>query len=225
MVRQKFGATRGGPGGHPEFPMVTGILMEADQIPPPRPPDGGALEAHEGPPLPAPARSACEPHRTFIEEQVRLSRNATAIYQDLVDRSGFIHKYNSVKRFRRWLSKSEPEQFDRLEFQPGEEAQLDYGEGYNVVLPPISPVRVICDTPTHKFLHTRLSEGGPGGCPKSHESFRPGTDSFGSIEHRVVELQVARNDLGRSSHGESTVTRHFPFRAATAKGTRKFPLR
>ncbi|MDI2078490.1 hypothetical protein, partial [Bradyrhizobium sp. Mp27] len=35
------------------------------------------------------ARSACEAHRTWIEEQVRLKRNAQAIYQDLVDQFGF----------------------------------------------------------------------------------------------------------------------------------------
>ena len=52
-----------------------------------------------------------------------------AIYQDLVDRYGFTHRYNSVKRFCRTLRDREPEQYDRLEFLPGEEAQVDYGEG------------------------------------------------------------------------------------------------
>jgi len=108
--------------------MASGIFVEAGQIPPPRPPDGSALEKEKGPP-PAHARSACEAHRTFIQEQVKLNRNAMAIYQELVDHYGFVHKYNSVKRFCRWLRKSEPEQFDRLEFLPGEEAQVDYGEG------------------------------------------------------------------------------------------------
>ena len=45
-----------------------------NQKPPPRPP--------------APSRqvsSACEPHRLFIQAQLRLHRNFTAIYQDLVD--------------------------------------------------------------------------------------------------------------------------------------------
>jgi transposase len=76
-----------------------------------------------------PSPSACESHRQWIEEQVRLGRNATAIYQELVDRFGFTHGYNSVKRFCRRLRTREPEQFDRLEFLPGEEAQVDYGEG------------------------------------------------------------------------------------------------
>ena len=58
-----------------------------------------------------------------------MGRNATAIYQDLVERFGFNHRYNSVKRFVRGLKKRDPRQYDRLEFLPGEEAQVDYGTG------------------------------------------------------------------------------------------------
>jgi hypothetical protein len=47
-----------------------------------------------------------------------------AIYQDLVERFAFEHKYNSVKRFCRVLRKKHPAQYDRLEFVPGEEAQV-----------------------------------------------------------------------------------------------------
>ena len=85
------------------------------------PPAGEATPAPiPVPGLPAHARSACEPHRQWIEAQVRLGRNATAIYQELVDGFGFQQRYNSVKRFCRALRKQEPEQFDRLEFLPGE---------------------------------------------------------------------------------------------------------
>ena len=89
-----------------------------DQIPPPRPPAATKSTI-----------SICEPHREFIEAQLRFKRNYTAIYQDLVDQHGFTGAYNSVKRFAGGLCKHEPEQFDRLEFAPGEEAQVDYGEG------------------------------------------------------------------------------------------------
>ena len=97
----------------------------------------GALASPTSPPWPpaspaaplAVATSLCEPHRDFIEAQLRLKRNAMAIFQDLVDRHGFAGQYNSVKRFVAKLRSKQPEQFDRLSFLPGEEMQVDYGEG------------------------------------------------------------------------------------------------
>lgn len=102
--------------------MATGSGEACGQIPPPRPPAPTASGS-------AAARSACEPYRDWIEAQIRLGRNAMAIYQDLVDQYGFASRYNSVKRCCRSLRQTEPAQFDRLEFLPGEEAQVDYGEG------------------------------------------------------------------------------------------------
>lgn len=93
-----------------------------EQIPPPRPPTLPASTA-------ALSTSKCEPHRAFIDAQLRLGRNAMAVYQDLVDMHGFDGAYNSVKRFAATLRHKQPEQFDRLSFQPGEEMQVDYGEG------------------------------------------------------------------------------------------------
>lgn len=80
-------------------------------------------------PAPKGASSACAPYRGFIEAQITLGRNALSIYQDLVDDHGFTAKYNSVKRFVRAIKASEPERFDVLEFLPGEEAQVDFGQG------------------------------------------------------------------------------------------------
>ncbi len=93
-----------------------------EQIPPPWPPIGKPI-------APALTTSKCTPHRAFIDAQLRLGRNAMAIYQDLVDLHGFDGAYNSVKRFVAQLRHKEPEQFDRLSFGPGEEMQVDYGEG------------------------------------------------------------------------------------------------
>ena len=101
--------------------------------------DAGAVATQITPPWPpAPApgsTSLCEVHREFIEAQLRLRRNATAIYQDLVDSHGYTGAYNSVKRFAAKLRHKEPEQFDRLSFLPGEEMQVDYGEGAPTMVP------------------------------------------------------------------------------------------
>lgn len=96
--------------------VATGPEGLAGQLPPPRPPGAAAA-------------SACEPHREFIEGQVALGRNAVSIYQDLVEAHGFGQGYNSVKRFVRGLRLREPARYDVLEYGPGEEAQVDYGQG------------------------------------------------------------------------------------------------
>lgn len=103
------------------------VLKQHLQTPPsPRPPASGP----DAPVKPFNfARSASEPHREWIEQHVRLQRNAQAIYQDLVDQFGFTASYDSVKRFVRALRHVDPEQFDRLAFACGEESQVDYGEG------------------------------------------------------------------------------------------------
>jgi transposase len=102
--------------------VATGCGVQAMQNPPPRPP-----VQEQGPSRQA--QSACEEHREWIEEQLKLGRNGMAIYQDLVELFAFTHRYNSVKRFVRRLKHKDPQQYDRLEALMGEEAQVDYGQG------------------------------------------------------------------------------------------------
>jgi transposase len=115
--------------------VATGSEAVPGQNPPPWPPAPGTSDDQDPPPRPpAPGPpqqtlSACAPHREWIETQVGLGRNAQSIYQDLVDIHGFANRYNSVKRFVRWLKRKEPERFDVLEYPPGEEAQVDFGQG------------------------------------------------------------------------------------------------
>jgi transposase len=111
-----------------EWGVATGSDFVIGQNVPPRPP-GNSVSKEERRAIPLHARSACEPHREWIEGQVRFGRNGVSIYQDLVERFAFTNKYNSVKRFVRGLKREDPKQFDRLEFLPGEEAQVDYGKG------------------------------------------------------------------------------------------------
>ena len=112
--------------------VATGPSTIDGEMPPPRPPaDDGPSAASLVPHrvLAGPATSACAPHRAWIEAQVALGRNAVSVFQDLVEQHGFAHQYNSVKRFVATLKARAPERFDVLEFLPGEEAQVDYGQG------------------------------------------------------------------------------------------------
>lgn len=84
----------------------------------------------------SPAVSACEPYREFIVEGLSRGRNARAIYQDLVTQHAFAAKYSSVMRFARRLQGSPlREAHPVIVTEPGEEAQVDYGEGPMVRYP------------------------------------------------------------------------------------------
>jgi transposase len=73
--------------------------------------------------------SACADYRQAIEAGLARGQNATAIFQDLVDRHGFKGSYSSVKRFVRRVEPKCEWAHPRIETPPGEEAQVDYGEG------------------------------------------------------------------------------------------------
>ncbi len=75
------------------------------------------------------SRSNCEVHRPFIEAEAAKGRNAVAIYQDLVEHHGYVGAYNAVKRFVRKLHPHEPHIKCRFESAPGQEMQVDYGQG------------------------------------------------------------------------------------------------
>jgi transposase len=78
----------------------------------------------------APSASACEPYRELIVEALGRGRNAVAIWQDLVDRHGFPARYASVRRFVAVLrGRPAPEAHAVITTEPGEEGQVDYGDG------------------------------------------------------------------------------------------------
>ena len=81
--QQRFAAERANCSG-----VAAGSEALASQTAPPRPAAPAVIAA----PL---AASLCEPWSEFIQAQLRLKRNATAIYQDLVDQHGFAGQYNS----------------------------------------------------------------------------------------------------------------------------------
>ena len=98
------------------------------------------------PPRRAPTASACAPYHELIVEALRRGRNAMAIWQDLVDTYGFPGRYASVRRFVRTLRDvPSGEACGIITTAPGEEAQVDYGEGPMVRHPE-----------TGKYTRTRL---------------------------------------------------------------------
>lgn len=75
------------------------------------------------------SKSCCEPHRAFIETALADGRHGVAIYHDLVEHHGYTDSYDAVKRFIRPLRATSRKISTRFETLPGQEAQVDYGEG------------------------------------------------------------------------------------------------
>ena len=61
--------------------------------------------------------------------------SAKRIYQDLLADHAFAGRYNTVKRFVRSLLTSAVLPFRRIETAPGEELQVDFGQGAPVIDP------------------------------------------------------------------------------------------
>jgi len=74
-------------------------------------------------------KSRCEPFSEPITAKAEAGLSAQRIYQDLVDENGFTGSYDAVKRFVGKLRKTQPQRVWRMESQPGEEMQVDFGLG------------------------------------------------------------------------------------------------
>lgn len=77
--------------------------------------------------------SQCEPFEAIIQAALDQNLSAQRIYQDLVAEHQFTGSYDAVKRFVRRLEQAHPLPFRRLECEPGQEAQVDFGQGAWVV--------------------------------------------------------------------------------------------
>ncbi len=80
-----------------------------------------------------PTRSRCEPWRVVIVEGIACGLSAMRIYQDLREAHRYEGGYESVKRFVRELETDSPLPFRRMETAPGEEMQVDFGQGAPVI--------------------------------------------------------------------------------------------
>ena len=132
--------------GRPSEATAKAAITEGVSTDSPPSPTPASRAAGPPPPGRAPSASACEPHRDLIADALGRGRNAMAIWQDLVDDHGFTGRYASVRRFVRTLRRTAPpEARVVITTAPGEEAQVDYGEGPMVRHPQ-----------TGKYRRTRL---------------------------------------------------------------------
>ena len=117
--------------------------------------------------------SACEPLREVVQVKLEEGLSAQRIWQDLVAEHGFGGGYDSVKRFVRRLRTARPLPFRRMECEPGQEAQVDFGAG--------APVLDAAGRRRPKVFRVVLSHSRKA---YSEAALREGTDEFlGCLEN------------------------------------------
>lgn len=75
------------------------------------------------------ARSLCADYRDRVAGKLDQGLSAQRIWQDLVEEVGFAGGYESVKRYVRQIKAGQPYRVWRVECEPGEEMQVDFGLG------------------------------------------------------------------------------------------------
>ncbi len=136
---------RGRPGEWAAKPAITTEVSTDSRPSNPAIPRGVSTDPSLAPTR-APSASACEIYREVITEALGRGRNARAIWQDLVDDHGCTAQYASVRRFVQKLRGDTPaEARVVITTGPGEEGQVDYGEG-----------PMVRDPATGKYRRTRL---------------------------------------------------------------------
>jgi transposase len=98
------------------------------------------LQASQPPP-PVQTTSKVAPYRAFVEDLRRRGVECQAIYQRLRDEQGYPGSYSAVWRFVRQLERHAPEATVRVEVQPGEDAQVDFGYAGKMYDPQTQTVR------------------------------------------------------------------------------------
>jgi transposase len=80
------------------------------------------------------SKSKATVYHEEIKKKLENGQHAVSIYQDLVCERGYAGSYDSIKRYIRSLKNKTPDLYARIETEPGEEAQVDFGRGAPVLV-------------------------------------------------------------------------------------------
>lgn len=139
--------------------------------------DSGGSNAANAPLGAGGRTSGCEPFRAVIQEKIGQGLSAVRIHQDIAAELSAAVSYHSVRRFVGRLVRTAPEPFRRMECEPGEEAQIDFGVGAPIVIPDDVPLPIGVKTRRRKthVLRVVLSHSRKG---YSEVVFRQTADDF-----------------------------------------------
>ena len=78
---------------------------------------------------PVTSKSKAAAFHDVIVKKLDAGQSAKSIFQDLATDHNYNESYDSIKRYIRKLKKKHPKLYARIETPPGEEAQVDFGQG------------------------------------------------------------------------------------------------
>ena len=153
-------------------------------------PDAAAIEARiesERPPDVASRASACEPHREVIATQRREGVEIKALLGLLRER-GYGGSYSVLRRYVRRNEAKMPETFIRVETEPGEESQVDFGYRGEIIDVETGLLRkawtfvMTLSNSRHQFARTVFNQTVETWCDLHRRAF----EWFGGAPRRVV---------------------------------------
>lgn len=114
---------------------ATRYLRLSELISKPAIPPAGSAEEKDSKPANVPTgsrlgrTSQCAPLAAVIQQGLLAGLSAQRLHQDLVAEHGFTGGYDAVKRYVRRLAQEVQPPFRRMECAPGQELQVDFGQG------------------------------------------------------------------------------------------------
>jgi transposase len=152
-------------------------------------PDMATLLAELGPvSKPPQMRSTLVQYQPFIEQLLDQGVEMTAIWQRLQEVHNYPGSYGSVRRFVRRLRPREPEAVVRVQCEPGEELQVDFGSAGQLYDPVDGRLRqayvfvAILSYSRHQYAEFVFDQKVPTWLALHRRAF----ESFGGVPKRVV---------------------------------------
>lgn len=175
-------------------------------------PDDDALAAVlNAKPKPAPCVSTLEPYRTEIERWIGEGLQGTTIYAALQRKHGFLGSYSAVRRFVQAHTAKQPIATTmRLDFAPGDAAQVDFGSGPPIADPRTGELRktwifvmTLCWS-RHQYAEIVLDQSTVTwlGC------HRRAFEWFGGVPGRII-IDNPKCAITRACHTDPTVQRAY----------------
>jgi len=136
--------------------------------------------------------SLCQAHKTEIKEWYEAGLSIERIHTDLKLKHDFKGSYHSVYRFVKGLDDSGTKRVHRMECEPGEEAQIDYGTlhlriGENGRLKKIHVLLVTLSHSRKSYVEAVLTQSSESFLRSLENAFR----HFGGVPHRLCPDNLA----------------------------------